>query len=142
MLVKSPKVYIRDSGILHHFLHISNKKHLINHPAIGFSWEGYVIEQILQHVNRQYNACFYATADGSEMDLVLVSGIKAVACIEIKTSPEAKITRGTYESIKDLGTNQNFVINSSENEDYKNSDGIIFCGLEVFLSKYLKKISN
>lgn len=140
MLVKSPKVYIRDSGILHHFLHISNKKHLINHPAIGFSWEGYVIEQILQQVNRQYNACFYATADGSEMDLVLVRGIQPMACIEIKTSPEAKITRGTYESIKDLGTSQNFVINSSIHEDYKNSEGIIFCSLEVFLVKYLNKI--
>ncbi|MEX0595566.1 MAG: DUF4143 domain-containing protein, partial [Candidatus Paceibacterota bacterium] len=140
MLVKSPKVYIRDSGILHHFLHISNKKQLVNHPAIGFSWEGYVIEQILQNVNKQYHACYYATADGSEMDLVLVRGVQPLACIEIKTSVEAKLTRGTYESVKDLGTLHNFVVNGSVDDDYKNKEGITFCGLEIFLSKYLKKI--
>ncbi len=139
MLVKSPKIYIRDSGILHHFLHIVNKKQLLNHPAIGFSWEGYVIEQILQQVNRKYNACFYATADGSEMDLVLVQGVKAIASIEIKTSSEAKITRGTYESIKDLGAKDNFLINSSLDDHYKNAEGIVICGLSVFLERYLKK---
>ncbi len=139
MLVKSPKIYIRDNGILHYLLRLQNKKQLLNHPAIGVSWEGYVIEQILQNINRQYNAHFYATADGSEMDLVLVLANKPIACIEIKTSTEAKLTRGTYESIKDLNTKDNFVINGSKNDHYKTSEGIVNCGLSVFLSEYLKK---
>lgn len=83
-LVKSPKVYIRDTGILHYLLDIHQLKTLYNHSAVGNSWEGYVIEQIIQLLPRTIQPFYYRTHDGSEIDLVLVKGIKPIVCIEIK----------------------------------------------------------
>lgn len=137
MLVKTPKIYLRDSGILHHFLGIQNNKQLLMHPQLGYSWEGYVIEQILQLANRNWQTCYYATHDGTEMDLVLAKANKAEIAIEIKLSPEAKLSRGFYESISDLKVTKAFVINSSELDDYKLDKITTVCGLKVFLTKYV-----
>ena len=139
-LVKAPKVYIRDSGVVNYLLNIYKASDLKYNPAIGNLWEGYVIEQILQVLPSHMQAYFYRTHDGSEMDLVLVKGIAPIACIEIKNSSTPTITRGMTVSINDLETKFNYVIVPSLNTDYPLGKVIQACDLQVFLNKYLIKL--
>jgi predicted AAA+ superfamily ATPase len=110
-LVKSPKVYIRDSGMFHALTGICRYEDLFNHPLIGASWEGWVIEQILSIIPGEVDAFFYRTSAGAEIDLVLVhkSHAKPVA-IEIKFSTTPQISRGFFEGFSALGCTQGFVV--------------------------------
>lgn len=112
-LIKSPKIYIRTSGILHHFLQINKYTDLPLHPGVGASWEGYVIEQIAAHLPNDLAMYFYRTQNGAEIDVVLVKGIYPVAGIEIKYSNVPSLSRGVHECIADLKTKRNFVITPS-----------------------------
>lgn len=109
-LVKSPKIYLRDSGILHALLGITNEEQLLSRPNVGASYEGWVIEQVLQQLPRQVQAFFYRTHAGAEMDLVLTEGGTPKIGFEIKRSLTPKPTAGLYQSMKDLGLNKAFVI--------------------------------
>ena len=93
-LVKSPKIYIRDSGLLHFFLNISSFKQLSSHVSIGESWEGYVIEQIRNNLDSQFRLSYYRTQDQSEIDLIIEKGNEKVACIEIKYTASPKLSKG------------------------------------------------
>lgn len=139
-LTKSPKVYIRDSGLLHHLHGIYDKTTLLNHPVIGYSWEGYVIEQICSQLPDSMFPFFYRTHDGAEMDLVLVQGIAPVICIEIKVTTAPTVTRGMTESINDLGCEQNFIITPGDAPSWKLRADITVCNLRVFLQDVLGKI--
>lgn len=139
-LVKAPKVYIRDSGLLHYLLDIQNSKSLIYNVAIGASWEGYVIEQIIQLVPPHIHPYFYRTHDNSEMDLILVKGLTVIACIEIKYSTSPSVTRGTYECIKDLGCKNNYIIIPNNDEAYPINKTLKIVGLKPFLNNVLPKI--
>lgn len=75
-LVKSPKIYIRDSGILHHLLGIHSKMQIFSHPKLGFSWEGFIVEQILTLMGTERDAYYFKTHAGSELDLLLFQGGK------------------------------------------------------------------
>ena len=136
-LVKSPKVYIRDSGLLHYLLDIHHSKTLKYHSSVGHSWEGYVIEQILELLPRTIQPYYYRTHDGSEMDLVLVKGIKPIACIEIKYSSSPTISRGMSESLNDLKCKNNFIITPNDDAPYQLSKNLVISGLERFLTKHL-----
>jgi uncharacterized protein len=109
-LVKTPKVYFRDSGLLHRILGISQLSELFGNPMAGNSFEGYAIQQIIANLNENVKPYFYRTADGSEMDLVLIKGITPLVAIEIKLSNAPKITRGNRISMGDLQTPHNFVL--------------------------------
>jgi predicted AAA+ superfamily ATPase len=109
-LVKSPKLYVRTSGILHHLLQINNYVQLQTNPALGASWEGYVIEQIHAVIPKEIKMFYYRTHHGAEVDLVLVKGVKPIITIEIKYSNAPVLSRGYYESINDLKAENNFVI--------------------------------
>jgi uncharacterized protein len=138
-LVKSPKVYIRDSGIFHYLLGIENKEELFGHPAMGASWEGFVIDQISSLLPMNRKIWFYRTHDGAELDLVITRGDKPIAGIEIKFGSGISVSRGNTEAVKVLKTKQNFVV-IRENEDYLLSNGFRVCGLERFLDQYLKTL--
>ncbi len=112
-LVKAPKVYFRDTGLLHRLLSVNSTEALYSNPMAGNSFEGYVIQQIIAHLNENTKPYFYRTADGAEMDLVLVKGTQAFVSIEIKLSNAPKITRGNRVSIMDLQTLHNFVVTPS-----------------------------
>ncbi|MDZ7314472.1 MAG: ATP-binding protein, partial [candidate division KSB1 bacterium] len=101
-LVKSPKIYIRDSGILHHLTGILTFHDLQGNVLLGNSWEGYVIEQIRQLVPGEINLYYYRTHNGAESDLVLVRGNEALACIEIKYTAAPALSKGFQISIEDL----------------------------------------
>jgi len=107
-LVKSPKIYIRDSGLIHCLLGIESYNNLLGHPALGASYEIFVIESILQKFPR-YSASFFRSSGGSEMDLVLEKGTDKIA-IEIKSSTAPSLTKGFYEALKVIKPSRSFVI--------------------------------
>ena len=110
--VKSPKIYIRDSGLCHSLLGIESAKALLEHPNIGASWEGFVIEQILLHEPHD-EAWFWATHQGAEMDLVLRRGQSLVG-VECKRTDAPKLTRSIRTAIDDLGLEKVAVIYPGE----------------------------
>lgn len=136
-LVKSPKVYIRDSGLLHYLLDIHHAKDLQYNPVLGFSWEGYVIEQICSLLPNTIKPYFYRTHDGAEADLVLVKGIKPIVAIEIKYSDKPSVPRGFTESIQDLKTKHNFMITPAPDDAWPLNKNIQVVGLRYFLQKTL-----
>jgi len=135
-LVKSPKVYIRDSGIMHYLSGIDNLNQLLGNPKIGASWEGFVIEQIVPLLAPNRKMFFYRTHDGAELDLVITKGDQVAAGIEIKFGSGAKLSKGNTEAIRFLKTDQNFIIVNGD-EDYAMSNGVKVCGLQNFITKYL-----
>jgi len=107
-LIKSPKIYIRDSGILHSLLDIESFDELMGHIIYGSSWEGFVIENILSELY-DYRGSFYRTSTGSEIDLIIEKGNKRIA-IECKSSSAPEVTKGFYNALNDLGINEAWVI--------------------------------
>lgn len=138
-LVKSPKTYIRDTGILHRLLNIPTLDSLLGHPVAGSSWEGYVIEQIYQCKPNYTEMFFYRTQAGAECDLVLVQGIIPVACIEIKLSNAPVVSKGFLNCAEDLQPKYKFII-TPQSETYPSRDGIIITSLKAFLENNLKNL--
>lgn len=136
-LVKSPKIYIRDSGILHYLLGIANFNDLGGNPILGYSWEGYAIEQICQILPYEYEPFFYRTHQGAECDLVITKSGKPHLAIEIKYTSSPKVTKGLKQSILDVGTKNNYIL-TPNTDDYLVSENIRVCSLVSFLSNYLK----
>jgi hypothetical protein len=94
-LVKSPKVHLRDSGLVNALLNITTLDDLLGHPVVGASWEGFVLESLLAVAPRRTRASFYRTARGAEIDLILEMGSRRGCwAIEIKRSPSASSTKG------------------------------------------------
>jgi uncharacterized protein len=109
-LVKSPKIYIRDTGILHYLAAIPNFESLQGNQLIGASWEGYVIEQIRRALNDAWQFYYYRTVAGAEADLVLISPHGTMTCVEIKYSTAPAVARGFYQSMEDLKPKHQYVI--------------------------------
>ena len=101
-LIRTPKVYLRDSGMVHYLNDIYSMDKLRHHPMLGFTWEGYVVEQIIQLLPHSMHPFYYRTQDGSEMDLVIMKGVKPVLCIEIKYSTSHSVSKGVWQSMQDL----------------------------------------
>lgn len=106
--VKSPKIYLRDSGLLHQMLGIRTMTDLLLHPKCGGSWEGYIITEILA-VTEPDDAFYWATHAGAELDLMLLKGNKRIG-VEIKRADAPGITPSMRTAISDLGLNKLFVI--------------------------------
>jgi len=138
-LVKAPKVYIKDTGILHYLQNISDKEDLFGNPLLGNSWEGFVIEQITQLVPQKYQCYYYRTRDGSECDLVIVKSQKPIMSIEIKYTASPKLTRGTTIAFEDLSSNNNFII-TPNSDDYLIKENVRVCNLLDFLVTYLAQL--
>jgi predicted AAA+ superfamily ATPase len=135
-LVKSAKIYLRTSGVLHYMLKVKDYIALQTHPALGASWEGYVLEQLYTMRPDRTNWYHYRTHNGAEVDMVLVHGNTPIACIEVKYTNAPVLSRGFYECIADLKTAKNFVITpSSKTWDIR--DGILACSLAHFLKEEL-----
>ena len=138
-LVKAPKLYINDTGILHYLLRIDTEKELSGHPAVGASWEGYVISQVLYAKENRLDMYYYRTQAGAECDLVLVRGHLVKACVEIKFSKAPAVTKGFYQSVTDLKSKNNFIVCPAD-IDYVTKDGIRILGITTFIKKYLPKL--
>ncbi len=136
-LVKSPKIYIRDTGILHFLTGITGFENLQGNVLIGNSWEGYVIEQIKPLLPSEIQMFYYRTHNGSESDLVLVRGNQLCGCIEIKYTGAPKLTKGFQIAINDLKTENNFII-VPNSETYPVSKNVIVTNLIEFLTRHIK----
>jgi len=115
-LVKSPRFYIRDSGILHRLLGIAEYDALLSNPVVGKSWEGFVVENILSVLPAGAQAYFYRTAAGAEIDLLLRLSGKALWAIEIKKGSAPKITHGFHQACEDVQATHKYVVYGGDGE--------------------------
>lgn len=114
-LVKAPKVYVRDSGILHRLAGISSAEMLFGHQLVGPSWEGYVIEQLLERMPDTWRASYYRTSAGAEIDLVIEGPTEQVVAMEVKRTLRPRQGKGFRHGCEDIGaTHRLFVVPSSE----------------------------
>ncbi|MHB1656578.1 MAG: ATP-binding protein [Burkholderiales bacterium] len=109
-LVKSPKVYVRDSGLVHALLNIPDKESLLAHPVVGQSWECFVIENLITSMPDGMQAYFYRSNAGAEIDLLLANPNGELWAIEIKRSLAPKLERGFYIACADLKPTRKFVV--------------------------------
>ena len=109
-LIKSPKVYVRDTGLVHALLGLEQLDDVLGHPVVGASWEGFVIENILSVVPDTVIANFYRTSGGAEVDLVLSFPRKEVWAIEIKRSLSPHVEKGFYYACEDVNATKRFVV--------------------------------
>lgn len=108
-LVKAPKVYLRDSGLLHALLQVVTLDDLVGHPVVGSSWEGWVLEQIHQLMGNRWQLSFYRTAAGAELDIVAESGRRRLG-FEVKFSATPTLSKGFWSALQDLKLEQTYVI--------------------------------
>lgn len=135
-LIKAPKVYLRDSGLLHVLNRIHAPTGLPLHLGVGASWEGYVIEQIHQRKPKHIDLYYYRTYHGAECDLLLVNGLKPVQVVEIKHSANPSLSRGFYTVLDDLKLKQGHVIIPKEGV-LRMDERITCSGLLHFLTEIL-----
>ena len=122
-LVKSPKVYVRDSGLVHALLGIETLEQLLGNPVAGMSWEGFVLETLLSVLPWSARASFYRTATGAEIDLIIEQPDGSIWAIEIKRSLTARVERGFYISREDLHPARSFVVHAGDDR-YPLGEGI------------------
>ncbi|OHC80267.1 MAG: ATPase [Rhodoferax sp. RIFCSPLOWO2_12_FULL_60_11] len=127
-LVKSPKVYIRDTGLLHALLNIADRDSLLGHPVVGASWEGFVIENLINAAPVLSVPGFYRTSGGAEIDLVLELPGGERWAIEVKRSRAAKPARGFYEACGDIKPARRFVVHAGS-ERFPISEDVQAIGL-------------
>ena len=112
LLVKSPKVYVRDSGLVHALLGLETRDAVLGHPVAGGSWEGFVIENLINVAPEGTTASFYRTSAGAEIDLVLELPGGALWAIEVKRGLVPKVERGFYNACEDLAPQRRYVVYS------------------------------
>ena len=123
-LVKSPRVYVRDSGLVHALLGIEDYNNLAGHPVVGASWEGFVIENLLAVAPDRTMASFYRTAAGAEIDLLLeLPGRHGLWAVEIKRGLAGRPERGFHNAREDVKPARSFVVHGGEDR-YPVGDGI------------------
>lgn len=113
-LVKSPKAYVRDSGLLHALLGVDAYEQALRHPRVGASFEGYAVEQIIGAASPRTEPYFYRTQAGSEMDLVLRARSGRLACVEVKFSSAPTLQKGFHHARTDLGPERTLVVATVE----------------------------
>jgi hypothetical protein len=134
-LVKSPRIYLRDSGVLHTLLDIETEDDLLGHPVRGSSWEGMVIENVLGEFP-DWRGSYYRSAAGAEIDLVLEKGRTRIG-VECKLSTAPEVGKGFWSAFKDLGIGEAYII-APVKENYPITKGIKVTPLNEFI-KDLRK---
>ena len=132
-LVKSPKVYVRDSGIVHALLNIGSHEALLGHPVAGASWEGFVVENLMDAAPPRTVPLFYRTVAGAEIDLLLEMPGHGIWAIEIKHGLTARPEKGFFVACDDLEPTRRFVVNSGT-ERYAVSAGLEAIGLRDLMT--------
>ena len=139
-LVKSPRFYVRDSGIVHALLQIPDYEALLGHPIIGKSWEGFVIETVINALPWGVNPFFYRTSAGAEIDLVIEFGLDEYWAVEIKASRTPNLERGFHIACEDLKIRQKFVVYAGEDK-FLTSDKTTILSLAHFIGELRKRTS-
>lgn len=132
-LVKSPKIYLRDSGILHKLLNISDFESLLGHPILGASWEGFVVENIIVQLSSKWQYSYYRTASQTEIDLVLEGPNNQRWAIEVKRSVAPTVSKGFHTACDDIAATRKFVVYAGS-ERYPMAGNTEAIGLTEFLT--------
>ena len=127
-LVKSPKIYVRDSGLVHALLRLDDEDAVLGHPVAGTSWEGFVIETLVRAAPDRAGASFYLTATGVEVDLLLELPGAQLWAFEIKRAAAPKVERGLRVALEDLRPDRAFIVYSGK-ERYPMGGGVEAIGL-------------
>jgi uncharacterized protein len=135
-IVKSPKIFISDTGLLHRLLRINSYDELLGMPVLGASFEAYVLQQILAEKSTDLEVFFYRTHAGTEIDFVLAKAMKPVACIEVKYSSAPKISKSLMIGIEDLKTSNNYIV-VPDSELFNKTHHITVCGINGFIKHIL-----
>lgn len=140
-LVKSPKLYLRDSGVLHRLANIESAEALSRHILAGASWEGYVIEQIKRHSLMRWQYFFCRTQKGAEADLLLLAPNGKKALIEVKLSGASSSSRGFFEIREDIRPDFQYLI-APDGRNYQRDDGLHILPLRDFLLTEIERIGR
>ena len=127
-LVKSPKVYVRDTGIVHTLLGLDDRDAVLGHPVAGGSWEGFVLENLLSAAPERVKPWFYRTAAGAEIDLVLQMPDGDLWAVEIKRGLAPRLDKGFHHARQDLNPTRSFVVYSGV-ERYPKGEAVEVIGL-------------
>jgi len=131
-LVKSPKIYVRDSGIIHTLLGINDFEQLLSHPIVGMSFEGFIIENIYANLPNNASLYFYRTASGAEIDLLIEFASGKRWALEIKRSSSPVVRKGFFHAIEDIKPDACFIICTAK-ENYAISSQIQVKTLDGFI---------
>jgi len=112
--VRAPKVYLRDSGLLHTLLGLPTRDDILSHPVVGASWEGFVLEQLIAAAGPERTAMYFRTEKGAEADVVLERGGRVEAVVEIKRSSAPVVSRGFRIASDDLAPRAAFVVHGGD----------------------------
>ncbi len=141
-LVKSPKVYVRDSGLIHALLGIDGYETLAGHPVVGASWEGFIIENLLSVAPDRTFSSFYRTSAGAEIDLILeLPGMAGVWAIEIKRGLGARLGKGFHNAIEDIKPKRSFVVYAGL-ERYRVAEDVEAIGLHELAQEICGAATN
>ena len=113
-LVQSPKVYVRDSGLVHTLLRLDDEDGVLGHPIAGASWEGFVVETLIRAAPHRARASFYRTATGVEVDLLLELPDNRLWAIEIKRGSAPGVEKGLRIALDDLQPDRTFLVHSGD----------------------------
>ncbi len=122
-LVKTPKVYIRDSGLTHALLNLITQDDLLGHPIVGASWEGFVIENIISCLPQGLTFWFYRTSAGAEIDLVIEINNQERYAIEIKRSLAPTVSKGFYLGCEDIKATKRYIVYPGK-ESFPSAGGV------------------
>lgn len=136
-LVRTPKVYIRDSGLTHALLDIETWEDLLGHPVAGASWEGFVVESLIAAAGERRTPYFYRTEDGAEIDLVFERAGKPEIAVEIKRSSAPTLSRGFHSARETLGVKESYLVHSGT-DSWPESDGVTAIGLVELMRRLTK----
>lgn len=139
-LVRSPKIYVRDSGLTHALLNISAYNDLISHPVVGGSWEGFVIENIMSVLQGRALPYYYRTTAGAEIDLILEFSGQEKWAIEIKRSTAPALTKGFHIACDDIKADKKFVVYAGV-EKFPMGDGVAAISLPDLMQEILDKVT-
>ena len=133
-LVKSPKVYVRDSGVVHALLGLETTESLLGHPVVGGSWEGFCLENLIAAAPLGSEPFFYRSSGGAEIDLVLRLASGALWAIEIKRTTSPKVSRGFHEAAADIGASVRLMVHAGAHE-VPGRDGLVALPLSSALQR-------
>jgi predicted AAA+ superfamily ATPase len=135
-LVKSPKIYIRDTGLLHALLQLTDMEMLFGHPQIGVSWESFVLEQILNMLPGDTEGFFYRTHAGAELDLVLQTPQLGLLAIDVKLSQAPKHSKGFRQAFQDVNADRGYVVMKGD-EKFPLEENVWAVPCEKFLEEVI-----
>ncbi|MGL5810772.1 MAG: ATP-binding protein [Nocardioides sp.] len=132
-LTKSPKIYVRDSGLLHALLDLGDLDAVRGHPAVGGSYESHAVEAIIDAAGPSYQPHFYRTARGDEVDLLLVRGGEVAYTIEVKLSTAPTVSPGFHRCLEQLRTPPAYLVHPGDTEPFPIADGVTGIGLHAMV---------